>query len=106
MSTEPNARQDHVEGMPEKRLKDFKAVGDLVQEVAHFTTEEFAAARPKIEGKLAHARSVLDGAHRAVTEKAAGAADATHVYVRENLWTALGVAAVTGLIIGFLLSRR
>jgi len=110
MSTELNARQDTVEGMPEKRLKDLKGVGDdvgeLLKEVAHFTAEEFTAARPKIEGKLAKAKSVLDGARRAVTEKATSAADATHVYVRENPWTALGVAVATGLVIGFLLSRR
>jgi len=110
MSTELNARQDTVEGMPENGMKDLKGVGhhvgELLKEVAHFTAEEFTAARPKIEGKLAEAKSTLEDARLAVTRKATGAADATHVYMRENLWTALGVAVATGLVIGFLISRR
>jgi ElaB/YqjD/DUF883 family membrane-anchored ribosome-binding protein len=110
MSTELNARQGTVEGRTQKLLKDLKDVGDdvdgLLKEVAHSTAEGFAAVGPTIEGKLVEAKSVFDGARHAVTERARGSADATRVYVNENLWTSLGVAAVAGLVFGFLISRR
>ena len=110
MNTELNASHGTVEGKQEKLVKELKGVvpdaDDLLKKVANSTAEEFAAALTKIEGKLGEARSRLDDARLAVMEKAKGAADATHVYVRENPWKALGVAAAAGLIIGFLLSRR
>lgn len=76
-----------------------------LKEVANSTAEEFAAALTEIEGRLGEARSRLDDARIAVTEKAQGAADATQEYVRENPWKVLGVVAA-GLILGILLSRR
>lgn len=110
MNTELNASDGTVEGKKERLVKDLKSVvtdaDGLLKEVANSTAEEFAVARTKIEGKLGEARSRLDDARIAVTEKAKSAADATHEYVRENPWKALGVAAAAGLIIGFLLSRR
>lgn len=110
MNTELNASHGTVEGKKEALVKDLKSVAgdanDLLKEVASSTAEGFAAARTKIEGKLGEARSRLDNARIAVTEKARGAADATQEYVKENPWKVLGVAAAAGLIIGFLLSRR
>lgn len=110
MSVELNAIHGTVEGMKDTLVEDLKSVGadtdDLLKDMVNSTAEEFAAARRKIEGKLVEARSRIDDARLAVTEKAKGTADATHVYVRENPWTALGVVAAAGLIIGFLLSRR
>lgn len=110
MNTELNASHGTVEGMKEKLVKDLKGVvadaDDLLKDVVNSSAEEFAAARTKIEAKLREAKSRLDDARLAVTEKAKGAADATDEYVRENPWTALGVAVAAGFIIGFLLSRR
>jgi hypothetical protein len=67
--------------MPDKRLKAGADVGEFLKKVIDFTSEEFTAARPKIEGRLAEAKSVLDGARRAVTAKATSAANASNVYV-------------------------
>jgi ElaB/YqjD/DUF883 family membrane-anchored ribosome-binding protein len=110
MSTELKASHGTVESMKEKLATDLKGLGtgaeDLMKGVADSAAGEFAAARTKIEGKLAEARSRLDGARLAVKERALGAADTTHVYVRENPWTALGFAAAVGLGIGLFLSRR
>jgi len=111
MDTELNAIHDTVEGIKEKLVNDLRGVradiDDLLKDVANSTTEEIAAARAKIEGTLGEATSRLADARIAVTEKAKGAADATHAYVRENPWKVFGVAAAAaGFIIGFLLSRR
>lgn len=110
MSNELNASQGTVDGKKEKLVEDLKGVvadaGGLLMEVSNSTAEGFAAAGTKIEGKLAEARSRFGDARIALTEKAKGAADATHEYVRENPWKVIGVAAAAGLIVGTVLSRR
>lgn len=105
-----NASHGTVERKKEKLVMDLKGVvadaDDLLKEVARSTGEEFVAARAKIEGRLDEAKSRLDDARTAVAGKARYAADAAHEYVRDNPSKILGVAAVAGLIIGFLLSSR
>ena len=99
-----------VEGMQDALVMDLKGIvveaDKLLNEVACATAEDFAAARSKIAEKLGDARSKLDHARTAVTKKAICAADATQEYVRDNPWQVLGVAAATGVIVGFLLTRR
>ncbi|MET1081914.1 MAG: hypothetical protein ABWY12_02530 [Burkholderiales bacterium] len=102
MSAELNASHGTVEGLKDTLAEDL----DLLKDMVNSTADEFAAARSKIEGNLVEARSRIDDARLAVTEKGRGTADAAQVYVREKPWTALGVVAAAGLIIGFLLSRR
>ena len=43
---------------------------------------------------------------RRATETAKNVGETTDRYVRENTWATLGVAAVLGCVIGFLLSNR
>jgi ElaB/YqjD/DUF883 family membrane-anchored ribosome-binding protein len=72
---------------------------DLLKAAAEVSGEGFAVARKKFEEKLGEARARLANASRA----AAGAAD--H-YVHASPWTAIGMAAVAGIVIGFLATRR
>lgn len=106
MTAEPTA----IEGTKEELVRDLGVVvaggDDLINRVANSSAEQLAAARTKIKGELGEARTGLDNARISVTEKAKEAAGATHEYLRQNPWKVLGVAAVTGLVIGFVLSRR
>ena len=43
---------------------------------------------------------------RRATETAKNVGETTDRYVRENTWATLGVAAVLGCVIGFLLANR
>ncbi len=43
---------------------------------------------------------------RRASEKARDVGQRTDQYVRENTWTTIGIAAVVGCIIGFLLANR
>lgn len=110
MNTTLIASHRTFEVKKEKLVKDLKGVvadaDDLLKVVSSSTAEEFAAARTKIEGRLGEARSRLNDARIAVTEKARGAANVTDEYVRENPWKVIGVAAAAGLVISFLLNRR
>lgn len=110
MNTEMNASHDAIEGKKGALVKDIKSVvgsaDALVKDVASATTRGYSAARIKVEGKLIEARSRLDDARLVVAAKTRNAAGSTHAYVRENPWRVLGVAAATGIVLGFLLSRR
>jgi ElaB/YqjD/DUF883 family membrane-anchored ribosome-binding protein len=70
-------------------------VGDKVQEV-----------RSRAEQTIKQARARLNGVEADVVRKARDAAAATDVYVRDNPWQAVGLAAGLGLLAGLLLSRR
>ena len=110
MNTELIARQGTVEGTKDKLVKDIRSVVDdadyLLKEVTTSSAEGWAAARTRIGAKLTEARSRLDDARIAVTDKAKAVADSTHEYVEDNPWKVVGVAVAIGLLIGVLVSRR
>jgi ElaB/YqjD/DUF883 family membrane-anchored ribosome-binding protein len=74
-------------------------VEELVKATAAQSGEKIAAARDRAQTALAHARdaAVLRGRR---------AAQLSDQYVKDNPWTAVGVSAGIGLLIGFLISRR
>ena len=47
----------------------------------------------------------LEDIQKLLTEKGKEAATATDEFVRENPWTALGIAAAVGCLVGYLISR-
>jgi ElaB/YqjD/DUF883 family membrane-anchored ribosome-binding protein len=89
---------------------DFNAVitdsEDLLNAAAAASGDGFATARAKFEEKLRSARASLADASRTAVEKAREGAAATDDYVHDSPWTAIGVAAAAGILIGFLISRR
>lgn len=78
----------------------------LLQATAHVSGEGFAAQRTKFTEKLNLAKTRLADAEQLVVEKAKQAALATDHYVHDNPWTAVGVAAAVGMLIGFLAAKR
>ena len=101
MNTELSANQGAVAIKKDKLVADLKGVvidaDDLLKEVANSTTEEFAAARAKIEAKLAETITTLRAAKTQATRSVCCAADASCEYVRENPWKIVGIAAVSVL---------
>ena len=94
----------------EKLVADLKVVvadaEELLRATASQAGEKVSAARARIEASLATAKVKLSDAERALLEKSKLAAKATDEYVRDNPWQAVGVAAVAGLVLGVLISRR
>ena len=94
----------------EKLVADLKVVvadaEELLRATASQAGEKVAAARERIQASLATAKVKLTDAERALLEKSKLAAKATDEYVRDNPWQAVGVAAVAGLVLGVLISRR
>jgi ElaB/YqjD/DUF883 family membrane-anchored ribosome-binding protein len=94
----------------EKLVADLKVVvadaEELLRATASQAGEKVSAARERIQASLATAKVKLSDAEQALLEKSKLAAKATDEYVRENPWQAVGAAAVAGLVLGVLISRR
>jgi ElaB/YqjD/DUF883 family membrane-anchored ribosome-binding protein len=81
-------------------------VEDLIKKVANVDNEEIAEIRAKVEQTLAKAKTTATQGIAAVKGRAEDVTEATDVYVRENPWAAIGVAAAVGIVIGFIAGRR
>jgi len=94
----------------EQLVSDMKAViadaEDLLKATAGAAGDRIAAARTRAEETLKAARAKLATMDDAMIERAKDAARATDDYVHEHPWSAVGVAAVAGLLLGVLISRR
>ena len=93
----------------EKLMGDLKAlIGDaeeLLKATASQAGEKVAAARQKIEQSLIEGKKALADVEKIVIERSKEYADVADDYVRENPWSAVGIAAGVGLILGLLMRR-
>lgn len=81
-------------------------VEDLVKKVANVGDAEVARVRARVEKTLAAAKTAAAQGASTVKTYARDAQVATDEYVHESPWTAIGVAAAVGVLIGFIASRR
>ncbi len=93
-----------------KLVDDFKAIvtdaEDLLQATAKVSGEGFNVARAKFAERLRTAKTSLADAEQLVVDRAKQAAKVTDDYVKSNPWTAVGIAAAVGLIIGLFAAKR
>ena len=94
----------------EKLVADLKVVvadaEELLRATASAAGEKAVVARERIQASLATAKVKLGEAEQVLREKTKEAAKVTDDYVRDNPWQAVGIAAVAGLVLGILISRR
>jgi ElaB/YqjD/DUF883 family membrane-anchored ribosome-binding protein len=94
----------------EQLIADFNVVvadaEALLNATANQGGDKLAAVRAKVEESLSVAKTRMLDAQEALLVKTRAAAKATDVYVHENPWNAIGVAAGFGLVLGFLIGRR
>lgn len=79
---------------------------DLLKAASTVSSEGFTAARTKFEEKLRSAKAALADASQPAFDRTMETAAAANDYVRGNPWTAVGVAAAAGVLIGFLAAKR
>jgi ElaB/YqjD/DUF883 family membrane-anchored ribosome-binding protein len=100
----------NTEVTTDQLVADLKAVMHdaeaLLRATSSQTGERIQEVRAKAEQSLQQARARLSELEREALRRAQEVADATEVYVRENPWQSLGIAAGVGLLVGLLLSRR
>jgi len=91
-------------------INDFKVVvadaEALLKATANTGGEKLAEVRAKAEESLNIAKAAMNDAQAAVLAKTKAAAKATDVYVHENPWRSVGLAASIGVVVGLLIGRR
>ena len=94
----------------DKLVADLKIVvadaEELLRATASQAGDKIGVARERIQASLANARVKLVEAERALAERTRQAAKVADEYVHQNPWQAVGIAAVVGLVLGVLISRR
>ena len=94
----------------EQLIEDFNVVvadaEALLKASAGQGGEKLAEVRAKADASLKMVKARMADAQAAILAKTRAAAKATDVYVHENPWNAIGVAAGLGLLIGWLMGRR
>ncbi len=98
------------EAAQDRLIQDFKAViadtETMLKATAGVTGEHIAAAREKLETRLAETQKQLAALEEGLVTQAKAAYVATDKLVREHPWPAVGIAAAVGFLIGLLSSRR
>ena len=94
----------------EQLVSDIKSVISEAEEMLGATAdqagEKIAGLRIRIQARLKDAKVRLVEAEEVLVAKTKAAARATDDYVHESPWTAVGIAAGAGLLIGLLIGRR
>jgi ElaB/YqjD/DUF883 family membrane-anchored ribosome-binding protein len=75
-------------------------VEDLVKRVGNVSDADVARARAKVVGAMGDVRRLTGDGTDSLRERAREAADQADEYVHDRPWTAIGLAAAIGLIVG------
>jgi len=110
LAAEKSMRKLSDEITKDQLTADFKVVvadaEALLKATANQSGEKIAEVRVRVEESLRVVKARMAEAQEALVAKTKEAAKVADVYVHENPWNAVGVAAAVGLVIGWLLGRR
>ena len=94
----------------EQLVSDIKSVISEAEEMLSATAdqagEKVGKLRDRIQARLREAKVRLSDAEAVLVAKTKAAARATDEYVHESPWTAVGIAAGVGLLVGLIIGRR
>jgi ElaB/YqjD/DUF883 family membrane-anchored ribosome-binding protein len=78
----------------------------LLRSLAGVGGDKAASMRDAVEANLATAKARLRELQEGALDRASGAARETDAYVHQNPWTAIGIAAAAGVILGMIIGNR
>jgi ElaB/YqjD/DUF883 family membrane-anchored ribosome-binding protein len=88
-------------------INDFlEDVEDLTKAIKDMETPEIARVRAKVKIALVAAKSALRDSAAQIRGQATQAGKTTDTYVRDNPWQVVGIAAVVGIVLGVMMTRR
>lgn len=94
----------------EQLTNDFKVVladaEALLKATADQGGDKVAEIRARVEDSISNVKNRIAETQEALIAQTRAAAKATDVYVHDNPWNAVGVAAGVGFVIGWLAGRR
>ncbi len=79
---------------------------ELLKTVQTEGESRIAEMRGKVQDQIETARHKMTDLQRTVADGADLAVRSTDAYVHANPWTAIGIGAAVGLLVGFLAARR
>jgi ElaB/YqjD/DUF883 family membrane-anchored ribosome-binding protein len=102
-----NSSVRKVKKMANATINDFlDNVDDLTKAIKDVEAPEIARVRAKVKMALAAAKSALSDGAAQVRGQAKQVSRTTDSYVRDNPWQVVGIAAVVGIALGVLMTRR
>lgn len=81
-------------------------VEELIRRVGDAADPEIARLRGKVEAAISTTKEAIASRGDRVQQRARETIAAGDTYVHEQPWRAVGVAALLGLVVGFLAARR
>jgi len=97
----------HLRGTATTELQNLIAdVEDLIGRISNLKDADVARVRNKVEQALFSAKASIASGTDNVRQQARRVASTADDYVRESPWQALGLAAIAGVAVGFLVARR
>ena len=110
MESDRSLMEMQMDVSTDKLMQDLKAVvgdtEDLLKATASQSGEQIARIRARAEESLHTARARIKSITQAAEAQALEAAREVDKQVRDNPWTAVGVAAGLALVLGILLGRK
>jgi ElaB/YqjD/DUF883 family membrane-anchored ribosome-binding protein len=79
---------------------------DLLRQAAQSTGEQATDLRRRAQAAISSAKTRLVDVEHKVVDQAKHAAKATDSWVHDHPWTAIGVAAGIGVLLGLIVNRR
>jgi ElaB/YqjD/DUF883 family membrane-anchored ribosome-binding protein len=79
---------------------------ELLKATASQAGDKIGVARQKIEQSLVEGKKALADAEKTLVKKSKECAEIADDYVRENPWSAIGIAAGVGLVLGLLIRGK
>jgi|SRR6185503_8937801 len=99
-----------VEDKTRTLARDFQHVvtdaQELIETMGNEGGAKVAEVRKRVQASLDSARARLEDLQASLTEGARAAVKTTDQYVRENPWSAVGIGAAIGVVLGCLIARR
>lgn len=94
----------------DRLVSDLKALVSDAEELLRATAsqagEKITDARQKIEQSLVEGKKAIADAEKTIVKKSKECAEIADDYVRENPWSAIGMAAGLGVVLGLLLRGK
>ncbi len=81
-------------------------VEDLIDRVGEAADPEIRRLRAKVVDAMASTRRAISQGAEQVQRQAREAFEVSDRYVRSQPWEAIGIAAIAGIAVGYLVSRR
>lgn len=83
-----------------------EALKSTGQQLGDQMGERYQGARAKFQQTVGKAKTNLSAMEEKVGARTRDAVDTTDQFVKEHPWQSVGIGAVAGLVIGFLMMRR